>query len=351
MFDILVREVAARFGLGDKALPFVQMVLGYMTNQQTGGLAGFMDKFKAAGLGSVVQSWMGGAAAPQAVSNNQIESVLGGAGGLLSTVTSKLGVGRDNATSALGYLLPAVIGKLTAGGSIPSVLPAEVSGFASAGQNLLGSLGNAGAAAAAGAAATTAAVKSSGGGLMKWLPWLVLALAALFGLNYCSKPKTEVVVTPPAPVASEPVVVVAPAPAVVASEPAPVASAPAVVVETPKGSGILAALLDGVPAMKVYFDTGKTDVHADFANLSKDLVAYVKDHGDAKVSVSGFNDPRGNAAKNAELSKNRAKAVKAALVAAGVPEDRVSLDKPADTTAGANVSDDEARRVEVTVKK
>ena len=51
MFDVLIREAGARFGLGDKALPVAQMLLAYMTNRDTGGLAGFLEKFKAAGLG------------------------------------------------------------------------------------------------------------------------------------------------------------------------------------------------------------------------------------------------------------------------------------------------------------
>ena len=45
MFDVLIREAATRFGLGDKALPVAQMLLAYMTNRDTGGLAGFLEKF------------------------------------------------------------------------------------------------------------------------------------------------------------------------------------------------------------------------------------------------------------------------------------------------------------------
>ena len=48
--------------------------------------------------------------------------------------------------------------------------------------------------------------------------------------------------------------------------------------------------------------------------------------------------------------KNRAKGVAAALKAAGIAEDRVLLEKPPDTT-GSALSNSEARRVEVTVRK
>ena len=96
MFDVLIREAATRFGLGDKALPVAQMLLAYMTNRDTGGLAGFLEKFKAANLGPIVQSWLGGGPSAQPITNTQLETVLGSSGGLLSQLTSQLGVGRED---------------------------------------------------------------------------------------------------------------------------------------------------------------------------------------------------------------------------------------------------------------
>ena len=110
-------------------------------------------------------------------------------------------------------------------------------------------------------------------------------------------------------------------------------------------------MANGMPALKVYFDTGKTEVAKEFGEKSKDIMAYLKDNAGAKAIISGYNDPTGNAAANAELSKNRAKGVAAALKAAGAAEDRVVLEKPADTTTGAALSNAEARRVEVTIRK
>lgn len=354
MFDVLIREAGARFGLGDKALPLLQMLLAYLSNKDTGGLAGFLEKFKAAGLGPIIQSWLGGGPAAQPISNSQIETVLGASGGLLSMITSRLGVNRDNVTSAIGYLLPAIVGKLTPGGSVPSALPPELAGLAAAGQGLL---------SAPGATAAAAPAAAAGGGLMKWLPWVVVAAAALFGLSYCGKNKTaDAPVAPasapaaaPAPAASQPplstgsfgggAATPAPAPA-----PAPEASAPAASATEPTGSAVVAGIEQDVPMLKVYFDSGKTDVHGDFAARSADLVGYMKSHEDVKAVISGFNDPTGNAAANAELSKHRAQAVQAALVAAGVAQDRTLLEKPAETT-GTAASNAASRRVEVVLRK
>jgi outer membrane protein OmpA-like peptidoglycan-associated protein/uncharacterized protein YidB (DUF937 family) len=346
MFDFIIREVASKFGLGDKAGPLLQMLLGYMTNKDTGGLSGFMGMFDKAGLGGIAKSWLGGGSSAQAISTSQIEQLFGGSGGLLSTITSKLGIGGSAASGALSFLLPAVIGKLTPGGSIPTSLPSEVMGFIGGAKDILGGGASAlagGAAAATGAA--TAAAKSGGSNLMKWLPWVVAAAVAAYVLSQCTgKPAT------PAAPKAEPPKVEAPKPAA----PAPVAATPApapAAVEVPAGAGVLTWVSNSMPALKVYFDTGKTDVHSDWAAKSGELVSFLKANAGAKAVISGFNDPTGNAAANAELSKNRAKAVAAALKTAGIEDGRVELRKPADTTAGAGASNAEARRVEVTIEK
>ena len=64
-----------------------------------------------------------------------------------------------------------------------------------------------------------------------------------------------------------------------------------------------------------------------------------------KAVVSGFHDTTGDPAKNEELAKQRAIAVRDTLAALGIGPDKVELKKPEVTTAtGSNA---EARRVEV----
>ncbi len=343
MFDMIIREVASKFGLGDKAGPLVQMLLAYMTNSQTGGLSGFIDKFKGAGMGSLVSSWLGGGAGAQPISTSQVEQLFGGSGGLLGMLTSKLGLGGSAVSGALSYLLPSIIGKLTPGGSIPTSLPSEVMGFIGNAKDMLGGGASA---LAGGAVAATAAAKSGGNSLMKWLPWVIAAAVAAYLLSQCTGKPTA---PPVAPKVEEPKA--APAPVAAAPTPAPAPAPAPAVVEVPTGAGVLTWVSNNMPALKVYFDTGKTDVHSDWAAKSGELVSFLKANATAKAVISGFNDPTGNAAANAELSKNRAKAVAAALKAAGIEDGRVELRKPADTTAGSGASNAEARRVEVTIEK
>lgn len=341
MFDILIREVAARFGVGDKALPLLQVLLAYMTSKENGGLIGFLEKFKAAGFGPVVQSWLGGGPAAQPISNSQLETVLGSSGGLMSQLTSRLGLERDSVASSLGYLIPVLVGKLTPGGSIPSNLSAEVSSLAAAGQSLLAT------------PVATSTPEASGGGWMKWLPWAIVAVAALVGLNYCSKGNNVDVppATAPAPASSGPVIgSFGPGPSQdPASAAAPSGSAAASAGDEPAGSGVVGWTSDSAPALKVYFDSGSAELSGEFAAKAEALLDHLKQNAGAKAVISGFNDSTGDPEKNAELSKHRAEAVQAALVAAGIPKARTLLEKPSATT-GTAATASASRRVEVVVR-
>ena len=101
------------------------------------------------------------------------------------------------------------------------------------------------------------------------------------------------------------------------------------------------------PAAKVLFASGKTEVPAESADAMEKVVDFLAAGKDAKVQLSGYNDPSGDPAKNAELSKLRAFAVRDALKAAGVAEDRIVLKKPEDTNKAGNP--DEARAVEISL--
>jgi outer membrane protein OmpA-like peptidoglycan-associated protein len=181
---------------------------------------------------------------------------------------------------------------------------------------------------------------NSGGGF-GWLKWLLLAalLAALlfFLLKSCSGQEA----TPVADTATT---------EATTTEEAPEAAATAeTAVAAPVGAGVAAGERNGKPMLTVYFDTGKSDVTADLAAAAAKVKAYAADNAGAKLGVSGFNDPTGNAAANAELSKKRAQAVGKALEAAGIPAASIEMVKPAEST-DTKVDNTAARRVEVVVQ-
>lgn len=97
--------------------------------------------------------------------------------------------------------------------------------------------------------------------------------------------------------------------------------------------------------VKFYFASGKADLAAGGKEALADAVQAAL--AGKKLSVSGFHDETGSPEQNAELAKQRALAVRDALVAAGVAEASVELKKPEVMMAGSNA---EARRVEVSVQ-
>ena len=104
----------------------------------------------------------------------------------------------------------------------------------------------------------------------------------------------------------------------------------------------------GEPLVMLYFAVGEATLPADAGEALGKVKATLMEKEGAIVLLSGFHDETGDAAKNVELAKNRARAVKQALVAAGVPAEKVLTRKPA-VTLGSG-SRDEARRVEIRVQ-
>ena len=117
----------------------------------------------------------------------------------------------------------------------------------------------------------------------------------------------------------------------------------------PAGAGVTSEMRDGKPVVKVYFDSGMTAVTPDFAKTAGGLKSWLVNHSGATLAVSGYSDPSGNAAQNAELAKQRAQAVQSALTAADIPATSARLEKPAEVS-DATVAKEAARRVEVVVK-
>ena len=104
----------------------------------------------------------------------------------------------------------------------------------------------------------------------------------------------------------------------------------------------------GEPLVKLYFESGKAELPANGAEEVAKVVAKLAEDGTKIVLISGYHDETGGAAVNAEVAKARAGAVKDALLAAGVPADKLAMRKPAVTLGGGEAA--EARRVEVRVQ-
>ncbi len=98
--------------------------------------------------------------------------------------------------------------------------------------------------------------------------------------------------------------------------------------------------------VKFYFASGKAELAAGAGDALADVVKGAR--AGRKLLISGFHDATGDAARNAELAKQRALAVRDALKAAGVAEQQIELKKPEQMAASG--SNAEARRVEVSIQ-
>src|ERR1044072_2946525 len=82
-----------------------------------GALANLTNAFQSAGLGNILQSWIGtGQNLP--ISADQVTKVLGA--GTIGDLAKKAGVGESETSSALASLLPQVVDKISPGGNVPA---------------------------------------------------------------------------------------------------------------------------------------------------------------------------------------------------------------------------------------
>ena len=133
-----------------------------------------------------------------------------------------------------------------------------------------------------------------------------------------------------------------------ATAPTPVvASSPAAVIlaDTAPADADTAQVVVDKGVVKFYFAIGKADLAKGAQTALKDVLEGVK--AGKKAVISGYHDSTGNAAQNQELSKQRAFAVRDALLRFGVPEKQIELRKPVNAEAGKSA---EARRVEVVLE-
>lgn len=204
LFDSIIGYAIDKFGLSkEKAGGLLAALLGLIADQQSGGFMGFIDRFRNAGLGDTVNSWIT-TDANTPLSNEQLESALGE--DTIATLARQAGVDRPAATSALAGILPQVVDTLTPEGEVPdeSGLLGRIGGFLSdwggtAAGVVAGGAATAGSAYGKGKDAVKGGLKSVGnaadaatdggsGSMMNWLlPLILLGLLVILGLWFCGR--------------------------------------------------------------------------------------------------------------------------------------------------------------------
>ena len=99
------------------------------------------------------------------------------------------------------------------------------------------------------------------------------------------------------------------------------------------------------PAGAIHFESASAALPADAQQALTTVVEALKAVEGRRVLLAGYHDPTGNIDFNRDLAKRRALGVRDALIAQGIPAQRIILRKPEQTTGSGNNA--EARRVEI----
>ncbi|MBF1263659.1 MAG: OmpA family protein [Lautropia mirabilis] len=99
------------------------------------------------------------------------------------------------------------------------------------------------------------------------------------------------------------------------------------------------------PAGAIHFESASAALPADAQQALTTVVEALKAAEGRRVLLAGYHDPTGNIDFNRDLAKRRALGVRDALIAQGIPAQRIILRKPEQTTGSGNNA--EARRVEI----
>src|SRR5262249_38450101 len=116
VLDEVMQHVEAQTGGDTSHSAMASAVLSMLTDQGSGGLPSLVQSFQSRGMGDVIGSWI--ATGPnQPISPDQVHAALGP--DRVAELGQRIGVSPEVAGTVLATVLPLLVDKLTAGGSMP----------------------------------------------------------------------------------------------------------------------------------------------------------------------------------------------------------------------------------------
>lgn len=122
LLDSALGSVLGGGGSGGGQPQLLQIILSMLGNDASGGgLGGLLQQAQKAGLGDVVNSWVG-SGQNQPISADQLGGLLGGllGQGQMDSMAQQAGMNQGDLLGQLSQMLPQVVDKLTPQGQVPS---------------------------------------------------------------------------------------------------------------------------------------------------------------------------------------------------------------------------------------
>lgn len=105
--------------------------------------------------------------------------------------------------------------------------------------------------------------------------------------------------------------------------------------------------LAAADSAQVYFESGDASIDPEDRQRIADMASAARG-SERPVAITGYTDHSGDQDRNMELARDRAQAVRQALLSEGLREDRIVMDPPRSVTGSG--TDDEARRVDIDMR-
>lgn len=127
--DTILHEAEAHFELdGAEAKSLLAGFLSII-HETPNGLSVLLDDFRNAGYTDTVSSWLHDAS-PRPISSTGLEASLGR--DRISRIASKAGLSFSTTSSAIAFMLPGLVQRLTPGGVILTLLPPDILAYVGA---------------------------------------------------------------------------------------------------------------------------------------------------------------------------------------------------------------------------